>query len=164
MYRIITVEREFGSGGGEIAKQLAERLGWKLWDHELTEEIAKVAGVDPSAVARCDERMDSTFHRLAKVFWRGSYERNMPLSGANVFDADRFVAVGQEVMERAARSGNCVIVGRGAPYFLRERPDAFHVFCMRRARRSSAVCMKSAGANAKPKNWWTRSTRIASSL
>ena len=45
MYRIITVEREFGSGGGEIAKQLAERLGWKLWDHELTEEIAKVAGV-----------------------------------------------------------------------------------------------------------------------
>jgi len=128
VYRIITVEREFGSGGGEIAKQLAERLGWKLWDHELTEEIAKVAGVDPSAVARCDERMDSTFHRLAKVFWRGSYERNMPLSGANVFDADRFVAVGQEVMEHAARSGNCVIVGRGAPYFLRERPDAFHVF------------------------------------
>jgi len=107
---------------------LAERLGWKLWDHELTEEIAKVAGVDPSAVARCDERMDSTFHRLAKVFWRGSYERNMPLSGADVFDADRFVAVGQEVMEHAARSGNCVIVGRGAPYFLRERPDAFHVF------------------------------------
>src|SRR5438045_3136674 len=72
--------------------------------------------------------MDSTFHRLAKVFWRGSYERNMPLAGANVFDTDRFVAVGQEVMERVARSGNCVIVGRGAPYFLRGRADAFHVF------------------------------------
>jgi len=72
--------------------------------------------------------MDSTFHRLAKVFWRRSYQRNMPLSGANVFDADRFVAVGQEVMERAAGSGDCVIVGRGAQYFLRERPDAFHVF------------------------------------
>src|SRR5256885_16101124 len=72
--------------------------------------------------------MAGLFPRLAKVFWRGSYERNMPLSGANVFDADRFVAVGQEVMEHAARSGNCVIVGRGAPYFLRERPDAFHVF------------------------------------
>src|SRR5256885_9669350 len=72
--------------------------------------------------------MAGLFPRLAKVFWRGSYERNMPLSGANVFDADRFVAVGQEGMEHAARSGNCVIVGRGAPYFLRERPDAFHVF------------------------------------
>jgi CMP/dCMP kinase len=128
VYRIITVEREFGSGAGEIAKRLAQRLGWKLWDHQLTEEIAKVAGVDPSAVARCDERMDSTFHRLAKVFWRGSYERNMPLAGADVFDTDRFVAVGQEVMERAVRAGDCVIVGRGAPYFLRQRADAFHVF------------------------------------
>src|SRR5439155_12060626 len=119
VYRIITVEREFGSGGGEIAKQMAERLGWKLWDHELTEEIAKVAGVDPSAVARCDERMDSTFHRLAKVFWRGSYERNMPLSVAAVFDADCFVAVGGEVMERAARWGDAVFVGRARPFFLR---------------------------------------------
>src|SRR5438552_17938027 len=103
---MITVEREVGSGGGGIAKQLAERLGWKLWDHQLTEEIAKVAGVDPSAVARCDERMGSTFHRLAKVFWRGSYERNMPLSGANVVDADRFVAGGREDMLSDARSGD----------------------------------------------------------
>lgn len=128
MFRVITVEREYGCGGGEIAQALADQLGWKLWDRALAEQIAKLAQVDPSVVTRCDERVDSTFHRLAKVFWRGSYERSMPLAGAEPFDTDRFVAVGHEVMEKAVESGRCVIVGRGAPYFLRERSDAFHVF------------------------------------
>jgi cytidylate kinase len=128
VYRVITVEREFGSGAAEIARVIADRLGWKLWDRALTEEIARKAQVDPSAVMYCDEHMDSTFHRLAKTFWRGSYERSMPLTGAEPFDADRFVAIGQEVMTAAAAAGNCVIVGRGAPYFLRELPAAFHVF------------------------------------
>ena len=128
MFRVITVEREFGSGAAEIASEIASRLGWKLWDQALTEEIAREANVDRSEVKYCDERMDSTFHRLAKTFWRGSYERSMPLKGAEPFDTDRFVAIGQEVMTRAAAAGNCVIVGRGAPYFLREQPDVFHVF------------------------------------
>lgn len=128
MFRIITVEREYGCGAAAISAKLAKRLGWKLWDQALTAEIAKVAKVDPSAVARCEERCDSTFHRLAKVFWRGSYERSMALSSAEPFDADRMVDIGQQVMENAARAGNCIIVGRGAPYFLREHGDAFHVF------------------------------------
>lgn len=128
MYRIITVEREYGSGGGEIARELATRLGWKLWDQALTEEIAKLGHVDRSAVERCSERADSTFQRLVKVFWRGSYERSIHLPGAEPFDTDRFVAVGRQVMEKIAEAGNCVIVGRGAPYFLRGRGDAFHVF------------------------------------
>ena len=128
MFRVITVEREFGSGAAGIARELAQRLGWKLWDEALTEEIAREAQVDRSAVARCEERMDSTFHRLAKTFWRGSYERSMPIPDAAPFDADCFVAIGQEVMTRIASAGNCVIVGRGAPYFLRESRDAFHVF------------------------------------
>jgi len=128
MYRAITVEREYGCGGGEIACELAERLGWKVWDHALTEEIAKVANVECATVERCAERVDSTFQRLVKVFLRGSYERSIPLQGAEPFDTDRFVAVGQQVMEKVAQAGNCVIVGRGAPYFLRLRGDAFHVF------------------------------------
>jgi len=128
VYRVITVEREYGCGGGEIACELAERLGWKVWDHALTEEIAKVANVECATVERCAERVDSTFQRLVKVFLRGSYERSIPLHGAEPFDTDRFVAVGQQVMEKVAQAGNCVIVGRGAPYFLRLRGDAFHVF------------------------------------
>lgn len=128
MYRVITVEREFGSGAAQIACELAKRLGWKLWDRALTEEIAKLAKVDCSAVEDCQERLDSTFHRLAKVFWRGSYERSMATKGTEIFDADSFVEIGQHVMEKAAAAGNCVIVGRGAPYFLRGRADTFSVF------------------------------------
>ena len=128
MYKIITVEREFGSGAGDIARDLASRLGWKLWDNSLTEEVAKIANVDPSAVMRCDERVDGTLYRLGKVFWRGSYERSMQSPAGEPFDTDCMVATMQQVVEKAADGGNCVIVGRGAPYFLRQRPEAFHVF------------------------------------
>jgi len=128
MFRLITIEREYGCGGGTIASELANHLGWKLWDRLLTEEIARVANVDPSAVKRCDERMDSRLHRLAKSFWRGSYERNSAALGSQVFDTDRMMSMMQEVVDGIAREGNAVVVGRGTPYFLRERPDAFHVF------------------------------------
>jgi cytidylate kinase len=127
MFRLITIEREFGCGAASIAERLAEGVGWKLWDHRLTEEIAHLAQVDPSAVKRCDERMDSRLHRWAKVFWRGSYERSSQL-GNQIFDTDRFMAMMQDIMDRIGREGNAVIVGRGAPFFLREHPDAFHVF------------------------------------
>jgi cytidylate kinase len=127
MYRVITIEREYGSGAAEIARELASLLGWKLWDKDLTAEIARVADVDPSTVSLCEERVDSTFQRLVKVFWRGSYERSMHLEN-QTFDPDRMVSVGEQVMNQIADGGNAVIVGRGAPYFLRERCDTFHVF------------------------------------
>jgi cytidylate kinase len=127
MFRVITIEREYGCGAASIAAQLAEHLGWKLWDHLLTEEIARLANVERSAVMRCDERMDSRLHRLAKTFWRGSYERSAGL-GSQIFDTDRMMAMMQEIMNKIGREGNAVIVGRGAPFFLRENPDAFHVF------------------------------------
>jgi cytidylate kinase len=127
MFRLITIEREYGCGAATIAARLADHLGWKLWDKLLTEEIARVAHVEPSAVKRCDERMDSRFHRFAKTFWRGSYERSSAL-GSQMFDTDRMMAIMQETMNKIGREGKAVVVGRGAPYFLRENPCAFHVF------------------------------------
>lgn len=127
MFRIITVEREYGCGAAQIARHLASQLGWKLWDKDLTAEIARVANVDSSAVSMCEERVDTTFQRLVKVFWRGSYERSAYLEH-QPFGPDRMVEVGEEVMRDIAEQGNCVIVGRGAPYFLRQRSDVFHVF------------------------------------
>jgi cytidylate kinase len=126
--RILTVEREYGSGGANIAEQLAARLGWKLWDTQLTEEIARVANVDPKAALRCDERRDSLLYRLFKVYARGSYERSLPLGESRVFDTDRMVELLHQVIENVASRGNCVIVGRGSAYILRTRPEAFHVF------------------------------------
>jgi cytidylate kinase len=127
MFRLISIEREYGCGCGAIAAELAQRLKWKLWDQLLTEEIARLANVDCSAVMRCDERMDSSFYRLAKTFWRGSYESNSSL-GNQAFDADCMVSLMEQIAPRIAQEGNAVVVGRGAPYFLREQPDAFHVF------------------------------------
>ncbi len=126
--RVITVEREYGSGGTVIARQLAERLGWKLWDEELTAEIARVADVDRKVAASCDERVDSLLYRLFKVYARGSYERALPIAEAQPFDTDRMFATLESVIRDVSSRTPCVIVGRGSTYFLRDRPDAFHVF------------------------------------
>src|ERR1700691_845923 len=127
MFRLISIEREYGCGAAAIAEGLAGRLGWTLWDRRLTEEIARLANVDTSAVKRCDERMDGRFYRLAKTFWRGSYERSAHLTG-QTFDTDCMMAMMEEITAKIAQEGNSVVVGRGAPYFLRDQADAFHVF------------------------------------
>jgi cytidylate kinase len=128
MFRIITFEREYGCGCAGIAAALAERLGWKLWDHSLTEEIAKQANVDCGTVEQREEKVDSTFYRLAKTFWRGSYERSMPMPESQTFDADCMVAMMESITAKIGQEGNAVVVGRGSPYFLRERADTFRVF------------------------------------
>lgn len=127
MFRVITIEREYGCGGGAIASQLAQRLGWSVWDKRLTEEIARLANVEPSAVRRCDERMDSRLYRLAKTFWRGSHERSSQVAG-QVFDTDVMMSMMAQISTKIAKEGNAVVVGRGSPFFLRDHPDAFHVF------------------------------------
>lgn len=128
MIRTITIEREYGAGGGPIAEKLARKLGWKLWDRELTGEIARLAKVDYRVVERMDERCDSMFYRLMKVFMRGSMEQSLSVPGLGHFDADSMVEFMQRVISGAASEGNSVIVGRGAPFLLRGRPDVFHVF------------------------------------
>jgi len=74
MIKIITIEREYGSGGGEIAQLLAKHLGWKLWDQLLTEEIARLAECPKAVVETREERTDPLYYRLFKSFLRGSYE------------------------------------------------------------------------------------------
>ena len=128
MIKIVAIEREFGCGGGAIAERLAERLGWKIFDRQLTSEIAKLAEVEESVATRCDERLDPFLYRLGKAFWRGSYERGLSITDDKIFDTDRMVLLVQQVIEGAADGGNCVIVGRGAVWFLRGRPDTLSVF------------------------------------
>jgi cytidylate kinase len=128
MKRILVVEREYGAGGGTIARRLSERLGWKLYDQAFTEEIAKLANASPQVCQDREERVDSWLYRLAKVFWRGSHERNLQAPNLEIVDADCLIALSQIVAERLAEEGQCVIVGRGAAYFLRHRTDTFCVF------------------------------------
>ena len=128
MKRILVIEREFGAGAATVAEIVSRRLGWKLLDHALTEEIAREAKISTETCQKREERVDPWSYRLAKVFWRGSHERSVGLPDADIIDADRLICLTQQVMERAAALGQCVIVGRAAAYFLRDRADTFCVF------------------------------------
>jgi cytidylate kinase len=128
MVRIITIDREYGSGAAEIAQLLAERLGWQLWDQRLTTEIARLAKCDHAKVAEREERMDPLYYRLLKSFLRGSFEGNLNLHRLKLLDTDVIFRLTKRVVHAAANEGNCVLVGRGSAFFLENRKDVFHVF------------------------------------
>jgi cytidylate kinase len=128
MINIITIEREYGCGGGEIAQLVANRLGWKLWDQRLTEEIARLANCPKSLVEDHEERNDPLYYRLFKSFMRGSYEGALNAPKLNLVDTETIVKVTRRVVEHAAEKGNCVIVGRGSQQFLKNRPDTLRIF------------------------------------
>jgi len=125
---IITIEREYGCGGGEIAHLLAKQLGWKLWDQVLTEEIARLAHCPKAVVEAREERPDPLYYRLFKSFMRGSFEGSLNAPKLNLVDSETIVKITRRVVEHAAEKGSCVIVGRGSQQFLKHRPDALRVF------------------------------------
>jgi cytidylate kinase len=126
--KILTIEREYGSGAAGIAKKTADRLGWKLWDQLLTDEIARYLECDRRHVAEKEERRDPLYYRLLKAFLRGSHEGSQAAPRMKIADAEGIRHASQKVVSRAAEEGNAVIVGRGSAYYLHERRDAFHVF------------------------------------
>ena len=128
MIKILTIEREYGSGAGEIAQKIAERLGWKLWDQLLTCEIARLADCDQSEVEQREERKDPLYYRLFKSFLRGSFEGSLNVSRLKVLDSDSILSITERVVQKVAVEGNCVIVGRGSQYFLRDRRDTLRIF------------------------------------
>lgn len=128
MIRIVTIEREYGCGGGEIAERLASQLGWKLWDQLLTEEIARLANCPKAIVQDREERTDPLYYRLFKSFLRGSYEGSLNAHKLNLVDSESIIKITERVVQHAASKGNCVIVGRGSQHFLGNRQDALRVF------------------------------------
>jgi cytidylate kinase len=128
MFKIVTVEREYGCGGSEIAQRLADRLGWKLYDELLTREIAHLAHCSQAVVEQREERTDPLYYRLIKSFMRGSYEGSLNAPKLNLVDSENILKFSQRVVLHAASKGDCVIVGRGSQLFLSNRPDAFRVF------------------------------------
>jgi len=128
MVKLITVEREYGSGGAEFAHRLAEVLGWKLIDSCLIDEIARRAGVAKSQVSRCDEQLDPWYHRFGKAFWHGSIDRLPALPTSSAFDSEKMTALVRDYLLKVATEGHAVIVGRGAACVLTNYPGAFHMF------------------------------------
>jgi cytidylate kinase len=128
MVRIITLDREYGSGGADIARKVAERMGWKLWDQLLTDEIARRLDCDCDEVEDHEEKRDPVFYRLFKSFVRGSFEGSLDPRRLRTVDTECVRQVVLQILPEIAKEGNCVIVGRGSAYYLGDRPDAFHVF------------------------------------
>ena len=128
MTRLVTIEREYGSGASAIARKLAERLRWELWDQRLTDEIARRLSCDRRHVAQREERQDPLRYRLLKAFLRGSFEGNLNTPQMTIADADGIREMTEKLVKDVAAKGNAVIVGRGSAYYLCDRADAFHVF------------------------------------
>jgi CMP/dCMP kinase len=128
MKQILLIDREFGAGCSNISEKLAARLGWKLFDEALTQEIARLAKIPVDVCRKHEERTDPWVQRLVNVIWRGSFDRNLPSPDLAILNSDRLVSIVQKVIQEAAEKNPCIIVGRGAPFFLRERTDTFSVF------------------------------------
>jgi cytidylate kinase len=128
-YRILTVNREFGSGGGRIAQKIAEGMGWKLLDKDIIDAIAYAAHVDPNVVRHYDEHVDSWLRRLNQQAMRSAaLAAGLELRNTAIFDAEEMVKISQKIIEQAYADDNCVIVGRASQCVLQHKPDAFHVF------------------------------------
>ena len=129
MYKALTVAREHQSGGDRIAALLAERLGWKLIDSALLDEIAQLAHVEPQLVRKFDECVDSWVHRVGRrALTYGAFEGVAVLPETTFFDAETAARLARSAIEHAWEAGKCVIVGRGSQCVLQDRRDVFHVF------------------------------------
>jgi len=126
-FRALTVSREYGSGGAEIAALVANSLGWRLVDSALLAEISNKANVPLADVAALDERRDPWLHRISRPIWGSGADGMSDVFPVEIFDADAEADVARVVIEEAYRVGNCVFVGRGSQCVLRDKPDVFRV-------------------------------------
>jgi len=127
---IVTISRQYGSGGSVLAAEVAKELGWPLLDNAFVDAVAEGAGVSPEDVALREERVPTLTERLLSAIALGSPEAMPTLLEATLpLTEERLLAVTTEVIEQAASHGPCVIVGRGSQAVLARREDALHVFC-----------------------------------
>jgi len=126
---IITISRLYGSGGSEVAARVAENLGWSLLDNAVVDAVAARLGMNPSEVARREERVPSLVERLVDTLAMGSQDWLSPLAAKRQPSDEQMLDVTRHIVEEAVARGSIVIVGRGAQSMLAERNDALHVFC-----------------------------------
>ena len=119
MVRIITISREFGSGGRTVGKEVAACLGIPCYDRELIEKVAEETGYAREFVEEESEYAPSANDLVYMFLGRG-------FDGLS--NADRIWIEQRKVIEKLANDGPCVIVGRCADYILRDRSDCLHVF------------------------------------
>lgn len=121
--KIITISREFGSGGRTIGRKIAQELGIPFYDKELVDQIAVESGFAPKFVEEHGE------HAPGKsVFSYAFAPQGVPGVMNGLSAADFLWNIQCNVILQLAEKGPCVIVGRNADYILKDREDAFHVY------------------------------------
>ena len=125
---VITISRQFGSGGRNIAKQLAKILDIPFYDQELIVEGAKESGLDPDMVKVLEETSGSglLYSFTPNTVFGGAFSPvvDLPMT-------DKVFLAQSEAIRKFAQEGSCVIVGRCANYVLRDFPDVLNVFIHR---------------------------------
>ena len=122
---VISIGRELGSGGKEIAEMLANRLGFKFYDRKLLEVAARESGFNTTVFENADERETNSF--LGSIFSIHGSIANV-ISGGNCIDSDQIFSMQSETIRNIAEKENCVIVGRCAEYVLRNHPRMTSIF------------------------------------
>jgi cytidylate kinase len=125
---IITISRQYGAGGAEVARRVADRLQWRVADNEFVERVAARAGLTPHEVAVREERVPNFMERLAWALASASAELAVP-TGATMegLSEPLMVRVTEGVVAEIAREGRVVLVGRGAAAILGEQERTLHV-------------------------------------
>lgn len=121
----ITIGRQFGSGGRELGRKLAEIFQIPYYDKELIAEASKETGLDPKYFERTDEQVPSSLIRALTanlMMSGGAVGAENALAGENIFKFQ------SDVIREVARNGSCVIVGRCADYILRNDPLCISTF------------------------------------
>ena len=121
--KIITISREFGSGGHTVGQMVAERLGIPFYDKELVDQIAVESGFAPKFVEEHGEHSPSS-----SLFSYAFAPQGIPGVMNGLSTADFLWSIQCNVILQLAEKGPCVIVGRNADYILKDRPEAMHVF------------------------------------
>ncbi len=121
---VIVIGRQFGSGGREIGRRIAEKLGIPYFDKNLLAEAAKAFGFDKDVLADADEKRPS----FIRTFLGSSYGNTSDFGCWGSLSPDALYDVQSRVIGRICHTGPCVIVGRTADYIARELTNLFSVF------------------------------------
>src|SRR6266536_2560296 len=131
---VITITRQYASGGSDVARLVAAQLEWDVIDNEFVDQVARRAGLPADEVAQREERAPGLLERLARTLAAASPELFIAASGASRVaasppqDEAELVQLTERVIAEAAAHGRIVLVGRGAQAVLAQRPDALHVY------------------------------------
>ena len=126
---VITISRMYGSGGSQVAAQVARVLGWELYDNAVVDAVAQRLGLPRAEVSARDERVPSIVERMATTLSLATPESMPVIPDAPLPTEELLVHVTRRVIEEAVQRGPAVFVGRGAQSLLAQRADALHVFC-----------------------------------